>query len=182
MYAEPGRALLARDALSAHGLGVFCPVEQLTRRRKIHNRNKYRLETVVSPVFGRYMFACGDAAEVLAVRGVADVIRNGREAQAVPVGVIEELRSLTRAVDGVGDLMSVRDVTRLSLGFRGDVGDTFKFAGGPFAGFLGVISSLRALDVSGEVKAYVELLGGRQEICVPHKHVGAIVKRQVAAA
>ena len=57
VYSEPGRALLARDELVRRGLGVLCPVERLTRRRKLPNRNRYRAETVVSPVFGRYLFA-----------------------------------------------------------------------------------------------------------------------------
>lgn len=175
VYSEPGRTLLARDELVRAGLGAFCPVERLTRRRKLPNQNKYRAETIVAPVFGRYLFAEGGGAAVLAVRGVADVVRAGAEALVVPDEVVDGLRGLTRFVDDVGDLMGARDLTRLSLGFRGEVGDTFRFAGGGFAGFLGVISSLAGLDARGEVKAYVDVLGGRREVLIKHGVVGPIV-------
>ena len=98
----------------------------------------------------------------------------------MPDGVVAQMRELTRCVDGVGDLMSERDLTRLSLGFRGSVGDSFKFKGGPFAGFVGVIASLKRLDVDGAVGAYVELLGGTQEVVVSHRFVGPIIQRAVA--
>ena len=175
-YSEPGRTLLARDELSRAGLGVFCPVECLTRRRKLPNRNKYRSETVVSPVFGRYLFAEGDAAAVLDVRGISDVVRAGCEALVVPDDVVLGLRTLTHQVVGIGDLMGTRDLTRLSLGFKGEVGDSFRFAGGGFAGFVGVITSLSSLDTRGEVRAYVEILGGRREMIINHDEVGPILR------
>lgn len=168
---------MARDELAARCESVLCPVEQLTKRRKIPNRNRYRTETVVSPVFGRYLFACGAVEQVLSARGVADVVRSGCEALMVADAVITKLQLLTRFVDGIGDLMSARDLTRLSLGFKGAEGDTFKFAGGPMHGFLGVISSLARLDDRGEVKAYVDMLGSRHEVVVSHKDVGDIVKQ-----
>jgi transcription antitermination factor NusG len=129
------------------------------------------------PVFGRYLFAEGAGADVLAVRGVMDIVRAGFEALEVPEGVVAGLRSLTHQVEGIGDLMGTRDLTRLSLGFRAEVGDTFKFAGGAFSGFLGVISSLARLDSRGEVRAYVDLLGGRCEVSVQHSLVGSVVVR-----
>jgi transcription antitermination factor NusG len=182
VYSEPGRAVIARDSLLARGLGAFCPVERLTRRRKLPNRNKYRTETVTAPVFGRYLFAEGEAAAVLAVRGVADLVRCGYDALEVPLRVVLGLRGLTHQVDGVGDLMGSRDVARLSLGFWGSVGDSFRFSTGPLAGFLGVLSSVDGLDKDGTVRAYVDMLGGRCEVTVKHSQVGPIVKSAVAEA
>lgn len=174
VYSEPGRTLLARDEMIRRDIRVFCPVERLTRKRKISNRNKYRAETLTVPVFGRYLFAEGGVGSILATRGVMDVVRMGSEPLPVPCLAIEELRVLTQA-DDCGDLMSRRDLTRLSLGFSGEVGDTFKFDGGPFSGFLGQISSIARLDACGEIKAFVELLGGRCEVAVQHSFVGPIV-------
>lgn len=190
VYSEPGRALYARDELAGAGLGVLCPVEQLTRRRKVPNRNRYRAETVISPVFGRYLFAQGDCAEVLAVRGVFDVVRRGREAQAVPDEVVGALRSLTCAVSGVGDLMGRRDLTRLSLGFKAKEGDVVRFVDGGFSGYMGVIGSLAQLDSSGNVQVYLNIFGALRQTVVPHNYVGPVVgvgsdhfsERQVSAA
>lgn len=177
VYSEPGRALLARDALLAAGLGAFCPVEQLTRRRKIPNRNVWRPQTVVSPVFGRYLFGFGAVVAVLACRGVADLVRAGDAPLEVPEGVVGTLRLHTRAVEGVGDVISTRDLTRLSLGFGAGVGDTVRFSGGALEGFCGVVASLDRLDESGMISAYVDMLGARREVVVPHGHVGRVVAR-----
>lgn len=172
IYSEPGRALVARDSLARAGLAVFCPVEQLTKRRKIPNRNKYRVETVVTPVYARYLFA--DAAapcDVVGTRGVLDVVRFGGNALEVPESVMTVARAGCSWVDEVGDLVGARDTTLRSLRFKGVVGDTVKFKSGPFAGFLGVLSSLASLDVDGNVKTFVDMLGARHEVPVAASEV-----------
>lgn len=160
IYSEPNRALLAREELGAKHFDVLCPVERLTKRRKLPNRNQYKAETVVTPVFGRYLFAdASEACELLPVRGVADVVRRGLEPFAVPARVIERLAAACAWVDGVGHLMGERNSTLISGTFRGRLGGQVKFTNGPFDGFIGVIAALDRLDLDGTLKAAVEMLG-----------------------
>jgi transcription antitermination factor NusG len=186
-YSEPGRALLARDELSAAGFDALCPVEWLTKRRKVPNRNQYRPERTLVPVFGRYLFVEGEPADLLRVRGVQDMVRGGASGGgvsplSVPERVVDKLRGLTQFIENVGHLMGSRDLARLSLDFHGKVGDAFQFRAGAFQGFVGLIRALDRLDTSGEVEVEVDLLGGARRVFVPCSMVGPIVGLGAGAA
>lgn len=171
VYSQSGRTLGARDELQRKGLNTFCPVERLTKRRKMANRNKFRIETKVTPVFGRYLFAQGHEGAVRETQWVHDLVRAGPWALTISDAVIEHMRELTEWVDGVGDLMGSRDISKLRSGFRGEVGQSFRFTGGVFAGFTGVISSLAKLDKHGVIRSSVELFGRQQTIDVDRQFV-----------
>lgn len=169
LYAEHGRALVARDALAAAGYEHFCPVEQLTRRRKIANRNKYKLEKVVAPIFGRYLFACGEWAELRSIRGVNAVIRAGQEIWQVPAAVVATMLVRAPWQAGVGHVVGSRSsVVANGPSFAGKPGDRFKFTSGGFAGLGGTIHSTDALSSKGIISAYIEMLGGTRLVSVPH--------------
>lgn len=169
-YCEPRRELFARDELTARGYTVFCPFERVTRRRKVAHR--YRLETVDLAVFAPYLFVktaeFKAAAEVPGVHSIVSVA--GR-----PLTVPDRIISRLRAVSDEQGLVT-KDITKPSFWFQGDIGHIFEFGvKSPLRGFTGKISSLAELDETGELKAWVEMLGGEREISVPLSAVGHIV-------
>lgn len=168
LYSEPGRTLIAVDELRARSVDVVCPVERLTRRRKLPNRNVYKVEQVTSPVFGSYVFADAEApAAVTNVRGVGGCVTNGLGALSVLPRVIETLRSLCTFTDGIGDLMGKRDTTMLIQGQRAKVGGRVRVTDGPFIGFEGVIRSLSRLSSDGVVITAVEMFGKKHDLDMP---------------
>lgn len=159
---------------------MFCPFEQLTIRHKVSNRNQYRLREVSRPVFSRYLFFSGDRLwDVKRARGVIDLVRAGEHVLAVPDSVMGRLRALA---DDSG-LCAVKDMTRPSLTFRGKVGDAVRLGGGsPFSGFVGRISSLARLDETGEVVAWVEMLGREHELVFDVNEIERVIPKALTAA
>lgn len=178
VYSQPGRAKAAREELLRRRLEVFFPIERVKLRRKIRNRNAYKLTREDTPVFGYYLFARGPEHEVRATPFVSGLISMEGEAVRVPDRVVEAMRELTTA-DEAGDIMTERDLTALRLGFSARVGDSFRFTEGPFSGYYGVISSLAKLDSSGTVGAYVDLFGRQVETEVRRNLIKPLSKAEV---
>jgi transcriptional antiterminator RfaH len=90
-HTQPHAESKAMAHLNRQGFEIYFP-RYLKRRR--HAR---RIETVVSPLFPRYLFVAVDVTaqrwrSIYSTVGVARLVCNGDEPAAVPVGVVEALR------------------------------------------------------------------------------------------
>lgn len=172
-YCESRRELFARDGLLARGFEVFCPFERVTRRRRAGLGGKFRLETVDLPVFAPYLFVRTE--QYLAVEqtpGVRSVVGIAGAPLEIPDRIIAKMQL---ASDAAG-LVSARDITKISFSFAGKVGDAFNFKDNSLLrGLTARISSLSKLDESGELRVWVEMLGGEREISVPYTAVGSFI-------
>jgi transcription antitermination factor NusG len=180
VYTEPRRELFARDQLLEAGYAeVFCPFERITRRDTAARTRHKPVRTFQEPIFPRYLFIANQAGEldvprVNAVRGVATVVKSvsGRPLEA-PNEVIEALRKVATA-DG---LVAARDLSKFSSRFTGKPGDRFIYRHRPFEGLVGCLSSIAELDATGNVRIWLNILGGEREIVVNHKAVGRILPK-----
>jgi transcription antitermination factor NusG len=173
---KPNSAHRAYRQIVSGGHDALFPVERVSRRRRVPGTpNKYEIVNTMSPVFGRYFFARGDVRDILSYSSVAGVVRSGGNVLPVPERVVRVLRSNTKFSEGVGDVMGPREVSKMRLGFCGSVGDTFRFAGGPLEGFVGLITSLDKLATDNEVSVCVDMLGSRQIVQVEKSLVGPII-------
>ena len=171
-YCEPRRELYARDNLAARGFEVFCPFERVTRRRCLAG-GRSRMETVDLPVFPRYLFVRTRAyMAVEATPGVGRVVGISGRPLVVPDRIVELMR-VSAEDDG---LVEARDITKPSFGFAGQVGMEFRFNSKSILRDLtGRISSLARLDETGEILAWVQMLGGEREISIPVSAVGSFI-------
>lgn len=178
-YCEARRERVAKEACASAGFDTFLPYERVKRRVRMPG-GRSRLVDRDEPVFPRYLFV--DAPQALRVResrAVITVVNACGRALAVPLDVIEALRSCASAVGQVG---VARDVTRLSSRLRWAVGDAFRFGPStPLSGFVGEISSLSKLDESGVIRAWVTMLGSRREVEVSHRAVGNLLTGAAAS-
>ena len=170
------------ERLKEAGLRGFCPRERVTQRRAIrrvglsgHSRGRtlHRVVTTEVPLFAGYVFvkAC-DYDALRHVRGIEGVLRAGERPRAVGEA---HMAALLDSADADG-IVSDTDLTRLSLGFRGRVGDIFEFLDGPVAGLPGVITDLTRLDSHGMVGAEFVIFGRASMVSVPYQSVGDIVR------
>lgn len=158
------------------GVNAFSPFEHIIEMRTIsRKRGTQRKVEYDRPVFSRYLFAdCNDMPMLKGVHLVQGVIADENGMLTIPVrGRFAELVELSQG----GHALSKLDLTRLSMGFAGKVGDMFTFIGGGFEGHRGKILSLDRLDSHGEVMTQVHMLGAIREIPVAHDQVGSVVKQ-----
>jgi transcription antitermination factor NusG len=172
VYCESKRELLARDGLVEAGFRVFCPFEKVTRRIKLRGQNEFRVETVNVSVFPNYLFIDSDSVFAIeSVRGVISLVCAGTNLLPIPDRVMERLFALADPHGCVGS----KNSNKISSGFLGVVGSAFEFKG-RLLGLIGHISSLARLDETGEVSAWVEMLGGEHEVQVSHQDVGQFIQ------
>ncbi|HEX5472878.1 MAG TPA: transcription termination/antitermination NusG family protein [Lacipirellulaceae bacterium] len=112
-------------------------------------RHARRLESVLVPLFPRYVFvqldlSCDRWRCCRGTRGVAHMIMQGERPQAVAAGVVESLLRQTR-LDGSIDLTG-----------RLELGQSVRIAHGPFAGLVGTLAQLNS---AGRVRVLLHLLG-----------------------
>ena len=154
VHSLPRREVGAQQQLENQGFHTFLPRYLKTRR---HAR---KLETVLAPIFPRYLFVVLDLdrdrwRSVNGTFGVARlVMMGGDRPQPAPRGVVEALVALT---DG-------RDVLRLDRGGRLAVGRKVRILAGPFAERIGL---LERLDDNGRVRLLLDIMGGRIAVTVP---------------
>lgn len=166
-YTAPLCEMKACDRLLSSSVDAFCPTISVKRRRKRPMRNTYVVETVVVPMFSRYLFVAASAA-IHVINSVTEILRLlvfGGVRLTVPGDVVEELKLNSVEVDRT-------EVT----GFIGQVGDSLRFATDHvFAGFLGRIKSLERLSSHSEVSVWVNnMLGSERLINVPVRAIGEI--------
>lgn len=141
--------------LQNQGFECFVPRCRRTRR---HAR---KTDTVLEPLFPRYLFAYfdADATRWLAIngsRGVISLLTDGRGPLAVPKGMIEELMAES-------DEQGVTPLTSLGM-FR--KGLKVRIKSGPFTGQVGEVSEVfgRGID---RVKILMSLLGVQTSMQLP---------------
>lgn len=163
---QPNREPVAVENLRRQGLATFCPLRTVTIRhaRRVSQRNV--------AAFAGYVFVQLDPGEfrwrsVNGTRGVRSIIAD--DAGPVPLqdGVVEALRMRT-GPDGV--LKSREDLS---------VGDTVRFAAGPFAERLATIDDL---DDTGRIVLLFDLFGRQIRAAVRDQHVLWVGSGRDAAA
>ncbi len=154
VHSLPHREVGAQQQLEYQGFQTFLP-----RNRKIR-RHARKLDTVLAPIFPRYLFVNLDLdhdrwRSVNGTFGVAHlVMMAGDRPQPVPHGVVEALIAMT---DGQG-------VLRLDEGGRLVVGRKARILAGPFAEQIGL---LQRLDNNGRVRLLLDIMGGRISVTLP---------------
>jgi transcription elongation factor/antiterminator RfaH len=152
---QPQREAQAARQLENQNYRVFLP-------RFLKNRRHARkFETVLAPLFPRYMFMILDLTRdrwrsVNGTYGVDRLLMQGGMPEPVPHELVEKLTSAAEA-DGV-----VRFSPRLKDG------QTIRVTAGPFAELMG---RLERLDDSGRVRVLLDLLGGKIPVVLPESLV-----------
>lgn len=144
----PRKEFFAASQLENQSFRTFVP---RLRRTVRHAR---RTQTVLAPLFPRYLFVAMDVDRVrwrsiLGTFGVAQLIMSGERPKPVPDGVVE---NLAEASDLAG-AVSFRDRLR--------VGDDVRFVSGPFAELIG---RLVDLDDAGRVGVLLEIMGSERVV------------------
>ena len=144
--------------LRRQGFEVWLP---LTRRTRRHAR---RLDTVLAPLFPRYLFVRLDLSSqtwrsIIGTYGVVRLLCNGDMPLAVPEGLVEEMMQ-RRDESGTIVLMPRRFA----------VGDAVKVTTGPFADLEGLFQTVSGPD---RVVLLVNLLGREVRASVPLRDLAA---------
>lgn len=141
--------------LKNQGFECFLPRCLKTRR---HAR---RTDTVLEPLFPRYLFASFDAdvsrwRAINGSRGVVSLMTDGTQPLAVPSGLVERLQA-------EADDRGVTPLTSLGMFWKGR---KVRIKTGPFAGQVGEVTEVfgRGLD---RVKILLALLGAETSLDVP---------------
>ncbi len=154
VHSLPHRETGAQQQLENQGFHTFLP-----RGRKIR-RHARKLETVLAPIFPRYLFVALDLnldrwRSVNGTFGVARlVMMAGDRPQPVPHGVVEALIAST---DG-------RGILRFDEGGRLVVGQKVRILAGAFAEQIGI---LQRLDDNGRVRLLLDIMGGGIGVTLP---------------
>ncbi len=154
VHSLPHREAGAQRQLEYQGFQTFLP-----RSRKIR-RHARKLETILAPIFPRYLFVGLDLdrdrwRSVNGTFGVARlVMMAGDRPQPVPHGVVEALIASTDS----------RGVLRFDEAGRLAVGQKARILAGPFAEQIGL---LQRLDNNGRVRLLLDIMGGGIAVTVP---------------
>jgi transcription elongation factor/antiterminator RfaH len=145
VHAQPHRETQAQRQLANQGYRAFLPRFLKSRR---HAR---KFETVLAPLFPRYLFVVLDLTRdrwrsVNGTLGVERLLMRGSEPEPVPRGLVEQLAGAAGA-DGV-----------VSCGRKLEEGQSIRVTAGPFADLVG---QLQSLDDSGRVRVLLEIMGGK---------------------
>jgi transcription elongation factor/antiterminator RfaH len=152
---QPHREAQAARQLENQDYRVFLPRFFKSRR---HAR---KFETVLAPLFPRYMFIILDLGRdrwrsVNGTYGVDRLLMRSGEPEPVPLGLVEQLAGAADANDAV----------RFSIGLK--QGQTIRVTAGPFADLIG---KLERLDDSGRVRALLDIMGGKILVELPESLV-----------
>jgi transcriptional antiterminator RfaH len=145
--------------LNRQGFETYLPVYQKRRR---HAR---RTETIITPLFPRYLFVAVDMAaqrwlSIQSTIGVSKLVCNGDVPAAVPAGVVEALK---RREDENGFFL-------FDSRPRFAPGDSVRIVDGAFAASLGLFEGLR----DGErVAVLLDLLGRKVRVLLDDLSVAA---------
>ena len=145
VYTQPHGETKALEHLLRQGYSAYLP---RYRTRVSHAR---RRQTVLRPLFPRYLFAGIDRASmrwrpILSTFGVADVVRAGDEPAPVPSEIVSAIRE--REAAGGFDRISPQQSLRL--------GELVRVTAGAFEDMVGMLVELRDQD---RIVVLLELLG-----------------------
>ena len=143
VHTQPCSEDRASMRLNAQGYDVFCPRLRKTVRHARKSENK------LVPLFPGYLFLRLDISRdrwraVNGTRGVIRLLTQGDVPQAVPAGIVEELRSHVDAHDAL--------VWTPPL----NIGQRVRITEGPFEDFVGTLQRLEGTD---RVLVLLDLLG-----------------------
>lgn len=160
VHTQPNYEGRAEVNLQRQGFATYLPRYQRTRR---HAR---KTETVVRPLFPRYMFVALDLARdrwraIQSTFGVSHLVLAGEEPLALPSGVVDEIRS-REGDDGI---------VKLGLPAGVGVGSRIRLIDGIFEDARGVIE--RIAD-DRRVAILLQLLGREVRVFVPAASVGTV--------
>ncbi len=153
VHTQPHHEVRADTNLQRQGFATYLPRYQRTRR---HAR---RTETVVRPLFPRYLFVAIDVTRdrwraIHSTFGVSHLVQAGEEPLSVPSGVVEEIRARE---DGEG-------LVRLGLPPGIGPGSPVRLIDGIFQDVTGVLE--RVAD-DRRVAVLLALLGREVRVFVP---------------
>jgi transcription antitermination factor NusG len=120
-------------------------------------RHARKFETVMAPLFPRYMFIILNLGRdrwrsVNGTLGVDRLLMRGGEPEPVPHGLVEQLTEAA-ASDGV-----------VRCGPALKEGQQIRVTAGPFAELIG---KLESLDDQGRVRVLLEIMGGKIPVLLP---------------
>jgi transcriptional antiterminator RfaH len=158
-HTQPHAESKAMAHLNRQGFEIYFP-RYLKRRR--HAR---RIETVVAPLFPRYLFVAVDVTaqrwrSIYSTVGVARLVCNGDEPAAVPVGVVEALKG--REDTGGFIKLDSRPAFR--------PGDKIRVLDGAFTSCLGLFESLAERE---RIAILLDLLGRKVRVVLDADLVAA---------
>lgn len=150
VHTQPQKELFAAQELKKQGFDVYCP-KFLKQRR--HAR---RVETVVSPLFPRYIFVAFDDAEtpwrcINGTKGVAYILASSDKPLCMPEQLIGSLKARE---DNCGYV----SLEVLALFAQGD---KVLIVDGPFEGYNATIVSMSEND---RVQLLVNFMGRQLEV------------------
>jgi transcriptional antiterminator RfaH len=153
VHTQPHHEVRAEINLCRQGFATYLPRYQRTRR---HAR---RTETVVRPLFPRYLFVAIDLTRdrwraIHSTFGVSHLVQAGDEPLSVPPGVVDEIRARE---DGNG-------LVKLGLPPSVGPGSTVRLIDGIFQDAKGVLE--RVAD-DRRVAVLLQLLGREVRVFVP---------------
>jgi transcriptional antiterminator RfaH len=145
VYTQPHAEAKALEHLSRQGYCAYLP------RYRTWISHARRRQTVLRPLFSRYLFAGVERASmrwrpILSTIGVSDVIRTGDEPTPVPPEIVAAIRE--RESTGAFDRLDPRESLRL--------GELVRVTAGAFEDMVGKLVELRDQD---RVVVLLELLG-----------------------
>jgi transcription elongation factor/antiterminator RfaH len=152
---QPHRESLAAQQLNNQGFRTFLPRYFKSRR---HAR---KFETVLAPLFPRYLFVVLDTGRdrwrsVNGTYGVERILTRGGQPEPVLRGLVEHLVAVTQQDGSVCFRPALRE------------GQTVRVTAGPFATLVG---KLEHLDDHGRVRVLLEIMGGKVPVLVPETSV-----------
>lgn len=153
VHTQPSKELLAVEQLRQQGFEAYLPRYQKVRR---HAR---KIDTVLSPLFPRYVFVNLDRESdqwrrINGTRGVSYILTNNEQPVFVPDGVIQGLQK-QEGIDGALPISSL-------LMF--EKGDKVRIREGSFEGNTAIFE---ALDDKERVYLLLNFLGRETKIVIP---------------
>lgn len=156
---QPRAELKAAEHLARQGFPSYLP-RYLKRRR--HAR---RVDTVIAPLFPRYLFVMIDMAtqrwrSIQSTIGVSHIVSNGDDPARVPTGIVDELRLREDA----------RGFIQFDARQRYAAGDKVRIVDGAFAECVGLFDRMTDDE---RVAVLLELLGRKVRVLVDRDLVAA---------
>lgn len=159
VHTRPQAEMKALENLLRQGYPAYLP------RYRTEIRHARRLQTVLRPLFPRYLFAGIDRTAmrwrpILSTVGVSDLVRSGDE----PLPVASELVEALRAQEGAGafDALARRRLPQ--------IGELVRISTGAFDDMVGRLVDLRDQD---RVVVLLDLLGRKVRAQIPAASVEA---------
>lgn len=151
VYTATNAELSAHGEISKLGYPTFCPIEK--RLRRAPNRKPQIYSAAYFPRYGFVQFAPGRCnwPEILAAKGVLDILRNNGK----PIAVADRVIDALKVADGLG----LFDRTKPpAVGMRVEV------TAGPFAGAFGRIMRARAGE---RMEVLLKMFGAEVSTTIP---------------